>query len=321
MSIISLKRSLARVLLVALALGAMACGGGEEPPPTMTTAAPPTTSASSAFVFFGDAPPPGSTILKFEITLSSAVLCPDVSMGQCQGTPQVSLLTGPVEIELKQLELESAFLSLVSVPEGTYNGVQLTFASPELKILLDDGTLQELEAPDDFVLNPAMVTPTFPGGLMVSADTSFGFLVDFNVFDSIVTDPMDPNDITTISPMITLVELPAIAGAEIEELEDVTGKVANLMKTCPTGTFTLIESMTGLSIDNLNFNEQTEFDPDEGVIFTCDDLANDQIVEVDLELRASDDLRSATFFVGVKLGLLVEVKIVNGFQCLRLNCD
>ncbi|MFQ5778572.1 MAG: hypothetical protein ACE5IP_11265 [Terriglobia bacterium] len=261
------------------------------PPP------PAPSGSSSAFVFFGDAPPPGSTILKFEITLSSAVLCPDVSMGQCQGTPQVSLISEPVEIELKELELESAFLSLVSVPEGTYNGVQLTFANPELKILLNDGSPpQELEAPDDFALNPAMITPTFPGGLTVSADTSFGFLVDFNIFDSIVTDPMDPNDITTISPMVNLVELPAIGGAEIEELEDVTGKVANLMKTCPTGTFTLIESITGRSIDNINFNEQTEFDPDEGVVFTCADLANDQIVEVDLELRASNDLTSATFF-------------------------
>ncbi|MFQ5778490.1 MAG: hypothetical protein ACE5IP_10850 [Terriglobia bacterium] len=246
--------------------------------------------SSSAFIFVGDAPPPGSSILKFEIDLSSATLCPSVgAAGECQGSPQVSLISQPVEIELKQLELESAFLSLAPVPEGTYQGVKLTFASPELKIMLDDGTVQELEPPG-LQLNPAMVTPTFDGGLMVSADTNFGFLIDINIFDSIQSSG---GAVTGISPVVSLVELPAIAQEEIEELEDVTGKVANLTKTCPTGTFTLIESMTGLPIGDIQFNAETEFDD-----LTCESaaFANDQIVEVDLRLMAGENLQSAQFF-------------------------
>ncbi len=139
-------------------------------------------SSGNAFVFIGDTPPPGSTVLEFEITLTGAVLCPQVgSMGECLGTPQPSLINQPVEIELERLELESAFLNLATVNDGTFEGVKLTFANPKLKLLLSDGTVQELQPP----LNPAMVTPEFPAALTVGANTNFGFLIDFNVFNSI----------------------------------------------------------------------------------------------------------------------------------------
>ena len=125
----------------------------------------PVGSSGNAFVFIGDAPPAGSTVLKFEITLSGAVFCPEVSgAGECLGSPQPSLINQPVEIELEQLELESAFLNLASIPAGNYpnGGVKLTFSNPELKLLLSDGTVtNELKPP----LNPATVTPKFPGGL------------------------------------------------------------------------------------------------------------------------------------------------------------
>lgn len=278
-------------VLFGLAITLVACGGGGNSPGNLSA------GGGNAFVFFGDAPPPGTTILKFEITLTGAVLCPQVTSGACEGTPQVSLLNQPVEIELKQLELESAFLGLVSVPPGTYAGVKLTFANPELKILRADGTVAELQAPA-LPLNPAMVTPTFAGGLSVAADTNFGFLIDFNIFDSIQSDSL--GNITGISPMVTLVKLPALAQQEIEELEDVTGKISNLNKTCPTGSFTLIESMTGLPIANIRFDGTTELE--DGL--TCEALANDQIIEADLELRATASLQSAEWFAE-------EIELVN----------
>jgi len=247
-----------------------------------------TGSSGNAFVFIGDAPPVGSTVLKFEITLSGAVFCPEVSgTGECLGSPQPSLINQPVEIELEQLELESAFLNLASIPAGNYpnGGVKLTFANPELKLLLSDGSVTpELKPP----LNPASVTPKFSGGLTVTANTNFGFLIDFNVSDSIQSSG---NTVTGISPMITLVKLPAVAQQNIEELE-VTGKVSNLSKNCPTGSFTLIESVTGLPIANIQFDGTTDFE--DGL--TCTNFANDQTVELDLELRAGANLQSAQFF-------------------------
>lgn len=277
------RRALTGLFVCALAVGAASCGGGgdESPPPTITP------SSGSAFIFIGDTPPLGSTVLKFEITLSSAVICPQVSGNTCQGSPQTSLISQPIEIELSQLELESAFLNIQSLPAGTFQGAQLTFANPELKLLLADNTIVELEPPD-LQVSPATVTPTFPGGLTVTADTNFGFLVDFNVFDSIQSSG---NLVTGISPVVTLVQLPALANETIEELEDVTGRVSNLNKTCPTGTFTLIESITGLPISDIRFDDTTEFED-----LTCDTLANDQVVEADLELRMGATLQSAEFF-------------------------
>ncbi len=278
---------------------ASGCGGGSETQPSsLSTSA----SFSSGFVFIGDAPPPGSTILKFEITLTGAVLCPQVSGGQCQGSPQPSLISQPVEIELKQLELESAFLNLASIQPGTFQGAKLTFANPELVVLFPDNpTPLKLTPP----LTVSMVTPTFDGGLTVAANTDFGFLVDFNIFDSIQSSG---NTITGITPVVTLVKLPAVASGKIDELDDVVGTVTGLNKACPNGTFTLIQSTTGIPIPNIRFDASTEFDDDDdgddddddddddndGV--TCATLANNQVVEADLELRAMADLQSAEFF-------------------------
>ncbi|MCI0402826.1 MAG: hypothetical protein L0212_04805, partial [Acidobacteria bacterium] len=159
---VGLFRTLAAAVLWTLAAAGFGCGGGSETPPVSSVP-----GSSTAFVFIGDAPPPGSTILKFEITLTGAVLCPQVSGGQCQGNPQPSLITQPVEISLEQMQLESAFLSLASVPPGTYQGAKLTFANPELTILLPNNPIPQKLTPP---LTASMVTPTFNGGLTVEAN-------------------------------------------------------------------------------------------------------------------------------------------------------
>jgi hypothetical protein len=210
--------------------------------------------------------------------LTAAVLCPQVSGGQCQGSPQVQLLTDPVEIELNQLELESAFLALRSAPVGTYQGVQLTFANPELKLLQADGTILELEGAS-LPLNPTSVTVTFPDALSVQANTNTGFLIDINVTDSIQSTGLN---VTGIAPEVALVELPVVTSQPIEELEDVKGTVSDLARTCPTGSFTLTESLTGLPIPGVRFDATTEF----GDSLTCETLANGQVVETDIEFRS-----------------------------------
>ncbi len=271
-----------------------ACGSGSDATPPLPTG---TSGSGSGAIFIGDEPPPGSTILKFEITLESATLCPTVGAGgECQGSPQPELIAEAVEIELKQLELETAFLNVVSLGEGTFEAVKLSFSNPELKILLDDGTLQELEAPG-LGLDPAMLTPLFDTPLTVGPDTRFGFLVDFNLFDSIQTD--SSGAITEISPVVSLVKLPAFADdeeGEIEELEDVTGEITSLQADCPTGSFTLVESMTGIAMENINFDNTSEFDAEDGLVFDCQALTNGMIVEVDAVLRAQANQQGTEFF-------------------------
>ena len=280
-----LPRRLAGLALISLlGLISVSCGGGPGARPLSINEA-----SGNIYSFIADAPPPGTSILKFEITLDSAVLCPQVgSGGECQGLPQVSLLANPVEIELNQLQLQSAFLSLRSVTAGTFAGVRLTFSNPELKILAADGTtIVELEPPG-LTLSPATVTPTFSGGLTIAGDSNTGLLIDFNVLNSIQSTG---DTITGISPAVSLVLLPASTQQPIQELEDTNGRVANLTKTCPTGTFTLVDSLTGLSIAAIRFDGTTEIN--DGL--TCETLANNQIVETDMELR-SPTLQTTEFF-------------------------
>ena len=274
-----------------LAVFAASCGsnGGSSSRPIISP------TSGNAFTFIGDAPPAGSTILKFEITLNSATLCPQVTdAGECQGTPQVSLLSQPAQIELEQLQLQSAFLSLKSVSTGTYQGVQLTFSNPELKLLQADGSVLELESPG-LALSPATVTPKFPTAVTVADEANVGFLVDFNVADSIQSSG---TSVTGVSPVVSLVQLAADAQQRIEEMDDTAGTVSALSKTCPTGSFTLLDSQTGLPISNIQFDGTTEFDD-----MSCETLADDQVVEVDVELR-SESQQSAEFFAK-------EIQLVN----------
>ncbi len=286
-------RELGAVIILALAALALTCSGVPSGPIGGFE-----TPEGTGYVFFKDAPPVGTSILKFEITLSSATLCPTVgSAGECTGSPQVAMVSAPVRIELTQLQLQTAFLGLKDAPAGTYAGVRMTFSNPKLKVLLPDGTIQELIGVD-LPLNPANVTPTFSPGLTVTGDTNFGFLIDFNARDSVQSVG---SAITGIAPVVSLVRQTFTTGQPVEELEDAQGKISGLTKTCATetGTFNLTDSLTGLTTAGVRFDSTTEFA--DGL--TCELLTNDQIVEANIELR-SENAQTAVF-------IATEIELVN----------
>jgi hypothetical protein len=278
-------------LVLGFAVFALACGSGGTPPNNIIGP-----SRGTTYVFIGDSPPPGASILKFEITLSQAELCPSVSQaGECQGTP-VALLSAPVSIELAQLQLESTFLSLNTVPAGTYGGVRLTFSNPELKILLADGSVQQLSG-TNLPLSPTNVTPAFASSLSVEANSSVSFLIDFKVRDSIQSSL---SAVTGISPVVSLTQLSAAGTQPIEELRDTTGHVSSVSASCPTGSFTLTDARTGLAMAGVHFDGTTEFDGG----LTCETLADNQIVEANLQLLSSTS-GSGQFFA-TKIELVAE---------------
>jgi hypothetical protein len=285
------RRGAGLTLVLGFAVFALACGSGGTPPGGVVGPGQGTT-----YTFIGDAPPAGSSILKFQITFSRAELCPSVSSsGECHGTP-VTLVSSPVDIELNQLQLESAFLGLNNVASGTYAGVRLTFSNPELKIVLADGSVQEL-AGANLPLSPTSVTPTFGSALDVATGSQQGFLIDFNARDSIQSSS---GAVTGISPVVSLVQLSASGTQPIEDLADTTGQVSSLSKSCPTGSFALTDAMTGLAIANVRFDSTSEFDGG----LSCETLANDQAVEADIELQ-SPTSQTAQFFAK-KIELLGE---------------
>src|SRR5712692_9991968 len=90
-----------------------------------------TAGAAAVSVTITDTPPAGVTLLSFEVNVTGAMLNPG----------SVDLLggKGPTQIEVKQLETESAFLSTATVPAGTFTSLTLTFANPELTFKNDTG--------------------------------------------------------------------------------------------------------------------------------------------------------------------------------------
>jgi hypothetical protein len=273
--------------LFALALASLSCGGaGSNPPP------PPGTSSGTGYFFIADAPPAGTSVLKFEITLLTATLCQAVgSAGECQGASQVPLIDAPLNLDLNNLQLGSAFLSSKSVPVGTYAGVRLTFSDYDLKVMLPSGTLKEL-TDSKVPLVASSVTPTFSSGLTVATNVNFAFLLDFDANNSIQSSA---TDVTGVSPVVSLVPLTIAAGQPVIDMPGRRGTVSSLSKTCSTtarqGSFTLTDALTGAVITNIGFDsttligEPTDADTEKDI--TCDTLANGQIVEVDLEVGAN----------------------------------
>ena len=103
-------------LLFACVFFIYSCGG------SMTNPLRPGASALS--VTITDTPPMGVTVLSFEVSVTGATLNP--------GGVDLLAGRGPVEIEVEQLETESAFLNTANVAPGTYTSLNLTFANPEL---------------------------------------------------------------------------------------------------------------------------------------------------------------------------------------------
>jgi len=144
-------------------------------------------------------------------------------------------------------------------------------------VLNTDGTLQELKG-TSLPLSLTSVTPTFQSVLTVTENGNFSFLLDLDINNSIQSSG---GAITGIAPAVSLVSLPVTVSQPVVELEDTRGTVAGLTKTCPAGSFTLTDSMTGISIASVQFDGTSGFDTGLG----CDTLVNNQIIEADLELQ------------------------------------
>jgi uncharacterized protein DUF4382 len=156
----------------------------------------PTAGTVPVSISMTDDPPAGVQVLFFQVSLTAATLTPQT------GSP-VSLLSGstPVQIDVTQLQALSAFLSTADIAPGTYTGLSLTFASPQLVIYNQSDTAI---ASTCAVGSVCMLTPTFdnnttslsftsaPFPVSVSATSPLGFLVDFHL-DTVVQSDLSVN--------------------------------------------------------------------------------------------------------------------------------
>lgn len=157
------------------------CGGGSDQGDT--SPAPATVSLVAR-----DAPAVGTSIMSFQIQITSAVLQPG----------NVALLKKPVTVDLAQLVTDTAFLASAVVGSGTYTSLDLTFADPLLTLV--NNSSQTIDAPNQQCLPGATctfapklteATLTISSGVFpieLAAGTESGLQLDLSIPDLLQSD-------------------------------------------------------------------------------------------------------------------------------------
>ncbi len=249
------------------------CGGGSNINPTPQ-------NGSMVSVTMTDTPPAGVSVLSFQVSVTGATMNPG----------NVDLLggKGPIEIEVAQLETESAFLNTARVAPGTYSSLNLTFANPELTFKNDTGaTLAECVPGAVCEIHPTGTlssTVNFASpGLVISGSPSMTMEDDQKTSTGIQVD-VNPNTILSAALGVDFSQAGAVSvqqlmteqEGELDELDDLKGAVQNLNTTAMTFT---LHTLNGDFSITTNSNTQFEFENCMANNFSC--LQNNQVVRVD----------------------------------------
>jgi co-chaperonin GroES (HSP10) len=202
----------------------------------------------------------------------------------------VPLVTSPIDVELTQLETEKALLNAASAPDGTYSGINLTFANPQFTILNQTGqpiTMGTQTCLNGHVcefkpaLNQSSLTiSSTPFPVTISTTAPMSLVLDFDLNASIQNN-------LSVTPTVTLAAVPAKpSDSEIENIEGLKGQVQNVS----TAGFTLKDSTSGQTF-TLNVDNTTQFQGFNEVgcaanNFSC--VQAGQIVEVEHLLVKTD---------------------------------
>ncbi|HKW89856.1 MAG TPA: DUF5666 domain-containing protein [Candidatus Acidoferrales bacterium] len=239
-----------------------------------------------------DNPPTGVTVLAFELEITGASLTPSGVGGQA-----VSLISHPDDVELEHLQTDSALLANVNVPAGTYNGITVSLANPEMTILNQTGgtlTLGGQSCADQQVcefsptLNQTSVTvqaPMAPFPITLSSASPLALRMDFDVNASVQSTDL------SITPTVILTQLPAPSFQGHEDDTELVGQITAIDQTHQS--FTLQTPFMGTT-STIMTNSNTQFDFEDSCSvnnFSC--LQTGQIVKVEVQ-QASDGTLMAT---------------------------
>ncbi len=234
-----------------------------------------TAGAAAVSVTITDTPPAGVTLLSFEVNVTGAMLNPG----------SVDLLggKGPTQIEVKQLETESAFLSTATVPAGTFTSLTLTFADPELTFKNDTGAaLAGCAVGAVCEIKPTGTltsTVNFPGsGIVIMANSPTGIQVDVNP-NTILSATLGVD--FSLAGAASVQQLTMKPAGELDDLDDLRGAVQGLDTTNKKFTLHAAGGDFPITTDN---NTEFDFEACAANNFTC--LQNNQVVEVDAKLMA-----------------------------------
>src|SRR5262249_53161678 len=131
---------------------------------------------------------------------------------------------GPIRVEVKKLETETAFLSTSSIAPGNYTSLNLTFANPELTFMNNTGaTLAGCAVGAVCQIKPAgTLASTVNGAFNVTAGTPSGILIDVNL-GTLISSTLGVD--FSANGAITATQQAKKNQGELEDLDDVNGIV------------------------------------------------------------------------------------------------
>ena len=242
---------------------------------TITVTAAAAAGAAAVSLTMTDTPPAGVTLLSFEVNVTGATLNPG----------NVDLLggKGPIQIEVKQLETESAFLSTATVTPGTFTSLTMTFANPELTFKNDTGAaLAGCPVGAVCEIKPTGTltsTVNFPGsGIVIMANSPIGIQVDVNP-DTILSATLGVD--FSLAGAVSVQQLNMKPDGELDDLDDLRGTVQNLDTTNKKFTLHTADGDFPITTDS---NTEFDFEACAANNFSC--LQTNQVVEVDAKLMA-----------------------------------
>jgi len=213
-------------------------GTTSSPPPTVSQ--PP----GSLVVFGGDAPL--CSILSFKVTITGMTLTPQagaVSPGG-GGGGAVSILPpgSSVTLDFASLLDFSRVLSLTKLTPGTYTQLTVTLANPQITYL-DTTQSPPVVSTLTPTLSTLTVTVDLNPSLTVAASGTAAIGLDFNLLQSVLTDPTTGQLTGKVTPTFTATPSTTSGANGFAEFEDLQGIVQSVTTASlnPTfsGSFTL----------------------------------------------------------------------------------
>lgn len=264
-----------------------------------------------------DTPPTGVSVLFFQLSISAATLT-NSSGGSVSLLPS----NNSIPVNVTQLQTDSAFLGSASVPQGTYNGLSVTFSgSSQLTIYNGSGAaigscvndsvcqLTPVPAPLTLTFPAAGASSTAPFPIDLTASSPLAFKLDIHL-DTVIQSDLSVNLAATNG--VTLSQLPTPPSGPISALGHLLGTIQSVNSTASPNNFTL---QTGdgrtFTIDVSSSTTYNNF-PTSACstgAFSC--LAAQQVVKVEVSLQTDGTLlASAVNYVQAAGQMVVEGNII-----------
>jgi hypothetical protein len=222
-------------------------GGGPTPP--AGTAALILTMSSTPL-----APPAGTSILSFNVNVTSIALNPTT------GTPvSMPLNSGSstFAVDLTRLQSDSAYLSLnKTVPADTYTGITVGLSNPVLTYCTVTIGTPGCTPGSITTVIPSVATPIISTNLTLTSNQQIGLALNFDMNKALTvnTTTQVPTVDLTATGVLTAVALPRTASfptGQLDFVEDVTGTVTSVtgqtvvIATASHGSYTATGTTTG----------------------------------------------------------------------------